>query len=170
VPAKEAQQWCVDVVFVGTYEPPRARLLEVLVSSTPIRCRIYGSQWDKLSSRSPSAAVWSSGSFTLTTLPRRWRGEIALGFLRKENRDDYTQRTFEVPACGGVLVAERTSRHLSFYQEGKEAEFFAADDPGELCSKVATLLRDDARRELIRAAGQAALYAQRHTYQDAWGG
>ena len=91
---------------------------------------------------------------------------MALAFLRKENRDDYTQRTFEIPACNGVLLAERTRRHVQFYNEGTEAEFFEADSNGELVEKVSLLLADKGRRERLRGAGRAVLLRQRHTYKD----
>jgi spore maturation protein CgeB len=92
--------------------------------------------------------------------------KISLAFLRKENRDDYTQRTFEIPACGGVLLAERTARHLDFYQEGVEAEFFDANSNDDLVSKALFLLKNDVHREKLRGAGRAALLRQQHTYED----
>jgi spore maturation protein CgeB len=92
--------------------------------------------------------------------------KIALGFLRKENRDDYTQRTFEIPACGGLLLAERTPMHLSLFREGVEAEFFDPTRPEELAAKVRDLLADDARRDAIRTAGRAAVLRGGYTYDD----
>jgi spore maturation protein CgeB len=92
--------------------------------------------------------------------------KIALAFLRKLNRDDYTQRTFEIPACGGLLLAERTARHASFYREGIEAEFFDPSKPDELVRKVRELLADGERRRAIREAGRRALERGHHTYSD----
>ncbi len=167
IPATEEHQWSVDVVFVGTYEQPRARLLEALVSHAPLRCRIYGSQWNKLAARSPLRPCVVQRELYFDEMAKALRGaKVAMGFLRKENRDDYTQRTFEIPACGGVLVAERTRRHLTYYKEGEEAQFFDVSDPNELCASVSALVRDDVRREAMRSAGQLALHRQRHTYKD----
>ena len=92
--------------------------------------------------------------------------KIALGFLRKENRDQYTQRTFEIPACGGVLLAERTPQHLKWFREGVEAEFFDADNPDELCGKVTELLANSGKRERMRAAGRTRVIEGGHTYRD----
>ena len=47
--------------------------------------------------------------------------KLSLGFLRKKNRDLYTVRTFEIPACNGVLLAERTRAHEAIYKGGVEA-------------------------------------------------
>lgn len=90
--------------------------------------------------------------------------KVSLGFLRKENRDDYTQRTFEIPACGGVLLAERSRRHCEYYREGEEAEFFESAGGAELVSKLQVLLRENTRREQIRTAGRQAVLAGKHTY------
>lgn len=100
-------------------------------------------------------------------LPKAIGGaKVSLAFLRKQNRDDYTQRTFEIPACNGVFLAERTDRHMKFYREGKEAEFFDPNSPTELIDKVRLLLSDETHRESMRQAGREALLSQRHTYRD----
>lgn len=167
IPAGETILWEVDVVFVGTWAAHRAWLLEELVRGVPASYAIHGGQWHKLSRHSPLRPYVRSREVVLTDMAKALGGaKIALGFLRKENRDDYTQRTFEIPACAGVLLAERTPRHLSFYREGVEAEFFDPDSPDELVAKVRQLLADPDRRESMRAAGQEALLSQKHTYRD----
>ena len=92
--------------------------------------------------------------------------QIALGFLRRENRDDYTQRTFEIPACGGLMLMERTARQEALFRDGEEAVFFDPDDPTDLFTKVRELLADPARRARIRAAGAAAVHRLKATYDD----
>ncbi len=79
------------------------------------------------------------------------RAGICLGFLSRENRDDYTRRFFEIPACGGFLLAERTATALTLYQEGVEAEFFS--DLDELKAKCTFYLDHEAQRKAIMAAG-----------------
>lgn len=156
-----------EVAFVGTWERQRCKMLEHLVEQVPARYAIWGSLWERAGRRSPLRPYLRGRDVLMEDMAKAIGGaDISLGFLRKENRDDYTQRTFEIPACGGLLLAERTARHLSIYREGVEAEFFDADRPDELVSKVRALLADPARRAAIRAAGQAAVLSQHQTYRD----
>ena len=167
IASDEAARWNVDVVFVGTWERPRALTLERLVLRVPSRYAIYGTQWHKLSRSSPLRRFVRGGEIVGDAFNKALGGaKIALGFLRKQNRDDYTQRTFEIPACGGFLLGERTARHLSYYREGEEAVFFDPDDPDELVRAVQGLLRNDTRREGIRQAGMRRLARGNHTYAD----
>jgi spore maturation protein CgeB len=167
IPPGEAERWGVDVVFVGTYAPHRAAMLEWLVAAVPARYAVHGNSWEKLGSRSPLRPFVTFADVKLDDQAKALGGaKIALGFLRKENRDEYTQRTFEIPACGGLMLAERTAAHLALFREGEEAEFFDPDDPAELIAKVQDLLADPVRRERVRAGGMAALTRCDHTYDD----
>lgn len=163
----ERELWDVDVVFVGTWEKQRGEQLEELVRLVPAKYSIWGTQWEKVKRGSPLTRFLHHRPIIMDEMAKAIGGaKVALAFLRKENRDDYTQRTFEIPACNGVLLAERTRRHVQFYNEGTEAEFFEADSNGELVEKVSLLLADKGRRERLRGAGRAVLLRQRHTYKD----
>jgi spore maturation protein CgeB len=165
IPPDETDKWIVDVTFVGTYASQRASLLERLVTAVPARYAVYGGSWHKLRRSSPLRRYVRFNPVLLDDQAKALGGaKVALGFLRKENRDDYTQRTFEIPACGGLLLAERTERHSALYREGVEAEFFDPDRPDELIDKVSVLLADESRRERIRQAGVAAVSRLPHTY------
>ncbi len=167
IPPEEAGIWNADVAFVGTYAPLRTALLEHLVSTVPAKYSIWGTGWHHLKKNSPLRPYVHFRPIVLDELCKATGGaKISLGFLRKENRDDYTQRTFEIPACGGLLLAERTARHAAFYREGIEAEFFDPNSPAELCDKVRALLSDDARRMGIRDAGREAVARSDQTYDD----
>jgi len=167
IPEHEQKTWGVDVVFVGTWERERCQLLEYLVTQVPARYAIYGSQWDKVGRRSPLKPFLHTTTIVMDEMAKAIGGaKLSLAFLRKKNRDDYTQRTFEIPACGGVLLAERTPMHSSIYKEGEEAEFFDPNSPDELTQKVSLLLKDKERQDSLRRRGRAALLRQQHTYRD----
>jgi spore maturation protein CgeB len=163
----ERTRWSSDVVFVGTWEKMRCRSLETLIRRVPARYAIFGTQWEKCGALSPARPAVRAGEIVLDEMAKALGGaKICLGFLRKQSRDDYTQRTFEIPGCGGMLLAERTARHQALFKEGVEAEYFDANSDDQLCQKVTELLRDEARREAIRQAGYAALLRGKHTYAD----
>lgn len=154
-----------DVLFVGTWESQRAEMLEALVQRVPANYAIWGNQWDRVSRASPlrryiQGRALEGDAYAAAVHAAR----ISLGFLRKANRDEYTQRTFEIPACKGVLLAERSDAHATLFREGVEAEFFSANDPDELVEKVRQLLADDERRSALREAGFAAVWRGQHTY------
>jgi hypothetical protein len=160
-------EWESDVVFVGTWETDRSKQLELLVRQVPCRYAIYGAQWDRLDRKSHLRQFVHPYEIVMDDLAKAiTNAKVALGFLRKENRDDYTQRTFEIPACGGVLLAERTRRHCAYYREGEEAEFFESGGGDELAEKIKLLLKCDTRNQEIRIAGQRAVVAGKHTYRD----
>jgi spore maturation protein CgeB len=163
----EASVWCNDVVFVGGWEKERCDFLESLVSAVPAKYAIWGAHWNRVRKSSPLLPFIRRTEIWTSDMAKTISGaKVSLAFLRKENRDDYTQRTFEIPACGGVLLAERTERQKKFFAEGKEAEFFDPKRPEELIEKVRLLLGDDDHRAAVRRAGREALLKQKHTYRD----
>ncbi|MCP3965754.1 MAG: glycosyltransferase family 1 protein [Lentisphaerae bacterium] len=66
-------------------------------------------------------------------------------------RDQYTRRTFEIPACGAFLLAERTPVMQQLYEEGKEAEYF--ETPEEFVEKCKYYLKHENKRRQISKAG-----------------
>ena len=76
---------------------------------------------------------------------------IGLGFLRKVCPDQHTTRTFEIPACGSLLLADRTEEHQQFFEEGKEAEFFASCE--ELLDKLKFYCSNESARKLVADRG-----------------
>jgi spore maturation protein CgeB len=90
--------------------------------------------------------------------------QIALGFLRELNPDQHTTRSFEIPAMGGFMLADRTEDHREFFEEGKEAEYFSSDD--EFRDKVRFYLGNESARQGIARAGHYRCMTSGYSYDD----
>lgn len=77
--------------------------------------------------------------------------KICLAFHSAANRDSYSYRVFEIPACGGFLLAERTEVMRGLYEEGVEAEFFESSQ--ELLDKARFYLHHEEARTRIAERG-----------------
>lgn len=76
---------------------------------------------------------------------------VSLGLLSHHNRDLITTRSFEIPACGGLLCAERTSEHQLLYEQDREAVFWSS--LSECVQQCIRLLAEPRRRAAIQSAG-----------------
>jgi spore maturation protein CgeB len=75
-----------------------------------------------------------------------------LSFLTHSNHDEFVHKSFEIAACGGFLLAERSAGHLERFVEDEEAVFFTGFD--ECAEKIRRYLPDAEARGRIAAAGR----------------
>ncbi|MBM4284586.1 MAG: glycosyltransferase [Deltaproteobacteria bacterium] len=139
-----------SVIFIGHYEAERERFLEAVLNVTP---HLFVSSWGWEKCRSTklrqAGVLHCEGLWGDDYAAALSQAGIALGLLTRNHRDLHTSRSFEIPACGGFMLAERTVEHLLLFQEGVEAEFFA--DLVEMVDKVKYYL---AHPDEARAIGQ----------------
>ncbi len=83
-----------------------------------------------------------------------WKSKINLSFLTHSNQDEFAHKSFEIAACEGFLLAERSEGHLQRFIEDEEAVFFSTIE--ECVEKIRRYLPDEAARSRIAAAGRAA--------------
>jgi spore maturation protein CgeB len=152
-----------SLTFVGTFGPERLPVLEPLARRFPLI--VWGNGWNRVAADSPLVPKLKHAILTDTPLRAtlsQSAGNIAL--LRKVNRDRHTMRTFEIPACGGFMIAERTPDHQRYFDDGKEAVLFSTAD--ELLGHVERFLADPAARRQIAEAGRRRVLADGHSYAD----
>jgi spore maturation protein CgeB len=89
---------------------------------------------------------------------------ITLGLLREVCPDQHTTRTFEIPAMGGFMLADRTEEHMQFFREGEEAEFFSSDE--EYLEKLSFYLSNHGLRRRIAEAGRARCLSSGYSYDE----
>jgi spore maturation protein CgeB len=179
-------RWTCAVGFLGGWEPRRERLLHAIAASG-MDVKIWGGNWDFLSDGrwTPRryivlqqlaggdrfrirrdgviARSYQGGEIYADDYARVLTGtKIGLGLLRKVCPDQHTTRTFEIPACGSLLLADRTEEHQEFFEEGIEAEFFA--DRDELLDKAKFYCNNESSRERIAKAGYIRCISAKYAY------
>jgi spore maturation protein CgeB len=180
------QIWASAVGFIGGWEPRRERLLHGLVAAG-IDVEIRGAYWDFLKDGrwtlrryiilrqlagsdcfsirvdAPLARVQQGGELYGDDYARALAGaRIGLGLLRSTWPDQHTTRTFEIPACGSMLLADRTDEHQSMFEESKEAEYF--DTAEELVDKATFYCSNEAARQRLAQAGHVRCTRSKYAY------
>lgn len=147
-------QRSLDVVFIGHSERDRRIRYVTDIVNAGIPLRVYGSPtyWHKylpldILRRLPSIVPVFGDEYALTISTAK----VCLAFFSEGNRDKYAYRVFEIPACKGFLLAERTDVMQSLYEDGLEAEYFSSSD--ELIDKIRFYLQHDEARERIARRG-----------------
>ena len=155
-----------DVLFVGHYEPDgRGELLSHLLLHG-IAVRIFGNRWEELPRNSPirrlhpPIAMVSAEDYVKLLAGAK----IALVFLSGVNRDPYTIRCFEIPACNTFMLAPRTPEIQALYQEDQEVVLYANKD--ELLEKIQKYLGDPEARTRIAEAGRQRCLRGHHSHVD----
>jgi spore maturation protein CgeB len=142
-----------EVVFVGTALDHRVLAVHALLLRERIPLHVYGSSWHR------TPAYWlRRGHFHGEVGGERYArvlsgSKIALGYVSSSNRDEYSMRSFEIPSCGALLLAERTPAHQALFAEGLEAEFFS--DAAECADKCRYYLAHEPERARIARNGHA---------------
>lgn len=179
----------VDLGFVGSWEPRRERLLTSAARSG-LSVRIWGYGWDHvltgkagIRDRYRLRRMSNGESFEVSRNPyldssveaRQVLAEeyaeavssskMSPGLLRTTlYPDQHTTRTFEIPACGSMLIAERTAEHESFFDEDHEAVFFNEEE--ELVEKAGYYAKRPDLQEKIAAAGYHRCISSGYSYTE----
>ena len=152
----EQREFGADCGFIGTYERERAKAM-LYLAQNGVAVRVWGNGWEAMHETHPNLHIERRAAVNTDQGPHFTKAvcatKVNLGFLRKMNFDTQTDRSVEIPACGGFLLAERTDDHRRLFREDEEAVFFSGLD--ELLAKVRRYLAHDEERQRIAAAGRA---------------
>lgn len=174
VTGAEALRLGASVGFIGHWERATEEILLGL-ADRGVQVRIRGASWYKVKkSRTLKQLIdarnLSIEDYTKSILPIEdytksiVSTKINLGINSAQSRNLSSGRTFEIPAAGGFLLAQRTIEHQEFYREGMEAEFFGSIE--ELADKARFYLSHDAERERIAAAGHLRCITSGYSWQE----
>jgi spore maturation protein CgeB len=138
-----------DVVFVGHWEPHTERYVSLL-RDAGVRIHVWGYNWWKAKDRALRVVTPLEHGKYLTTIAS---AKMALCVLSRQNRNESTGRSFEIPAIGICMIAERTAEHVFLYGEEEGAVLFSEER--ELVEKARRYLGDDKARVAVACAGHA---------------
>jgi spore maturation protein CgeB len=154
-----------DVSFIGTPYDQRASFLTRLWKEFGLSVSVSGGLvWKKAFGPEATAAIYKSNGELFRDAYREgiWRSRINLSFITHSNCDEFVHKSFEIAACGGFLLAERSDGHRQRFVEDEEAVFFSTIE--ECAEKIRRYLPDEAARSRIAAAGCAR--AERDGYHN----
>jgi len=160
----EKEQYQSDITFIGSWGDERAAILEQLVGrGFPYRLTIWGNRWEMLDTRSVLREYVKWRPVLGETQARILAGcKIALAFLRPP--DLHTARTFEIPAYGAFMLAQRSSEHTQFFSEDQEIACF--ENVAELREKVDYYLKHEQQRKEVAVAGHNRVIRGGNSYAD----
>lgn len=141
-----------QVGFIGSFAPEREAAIAFLIRNG-IPVSVYGDGWQNRSHWNDIRPYFRGNARLGDEYVKTINGmNIALHFLRRENRDEQDSRTFEIPACGVCMIAERSPKHEELFKENIEAVFF--DTHEELLSKVVYYLAHPIESQSIGSAAR----------------
>ena len=148
-----------EVSFIGTPYDDRAQVLtELWRNGAPLAVSGSEPHWRRALTADAFASIFRDGELKGAAYREAiWHSRINLAFVTKANRDGVAHKSFEIAACGGFLLAERTPEHLQCFREDQEAVFFSSVE--EASEKIKLYLADSSARARIAAAGRARAVA-----------
>lgn len=162
---QDFMKYKTDIAFIGHYEKYRADCIRAIVDSG-VKVKVWGEYWGRYAKWHPWARNVVMGRSVICDqyCLALSSAAICLGFLSRFMPESTTTRSFEIPACGAFMLADRTKEHLEFFEEGKEAEFFSSKK--ELVEKVHYYLEHPQKRKDIAAAGRQRCVNSGYSFQE----
>ena len=124
-----------SVVFIGLGEPSRFEIASFLINNG-VNVKLVGKGWRKFVNNNRENKYLnfiSEGVFGEDYSKLISSSKFALGLLSKNFPELHTTRTFEIPACGSVLITESNKEIISFYNN-QEVIFY--NSPEEMIFKI----------------------------------
>ncbi len=149
---EEREQLGGKVGFIGAWEEERCHSI-LYLAEHGIPVRVWGGgKWLRYKGYCPCLKIEDYGLYTENYNKALSAFDISLCFLRKMNNDLQTTRTMEIPACGSLLMAERTVEHQKLFKDKEEAVFFSSDK--ELLELCRYYLAHEEERKRVAKAGR----------------
>lgn len=150
-----------DIAFVGSWDKERERWLKEIAT---FDLGIWGEGYWKTHCKDKSIrnkwremAVYGENMSKVLNASK-----VSLNILREQNKENHNMRTFEAPACGAFVLAERSKEEKYFFEEDKEAVYFSS--PEELRDKIVYYLKHEEERKKIAKEGYKRCVSSEYSY------
>ncbi|WP_432735830.1 CgeB family protein [Maridesulfovibrio sp. FT414] len=157
----EKQAMFLRLVSLQATRIRRVRAVSALLDFSPVV--VGDAYWGRELGRSgKNFTLWNRLSYE-TELPEFYRSSLVnFNSTSLQSQASVNQRVFDVPACGGFLLTERTAALEALFEPGREVACYNCVD--EISETVARWIADGPGRTSIARAGLERVLAC-HTYQ-----
>jgi hypothetical protein len=141
-----------EVSYIGSPHEERPQFLRKLINLYGLPVTLSGPNWENVLDKKEQRECLRGGMLRDAAYRENiWKSKINLAFITHMNEEDVVHKAFEIAACRGFLLAERSPEHQACFEEGKEAEFFSTVE--ECAAKIQYYLKHPIERESIAAQG-----------------
>jgi spore maturation protein CgeB len=137
------------IIFVGHWEPHTENFINSLIDAGH-SVSLHGARWQKAKNPALRGTLPLPGQNYIESIGN---ASIALCFLSKENRNESTGRSYEIPGIGTFMLAQRTDEHEYIFGDGVGAGLFSSQK--ELVEKAAYYLDHSSERRQIADKGRS---------------
>jgi spore maturation protein CgeB len=158
--ASEADRFASDIVFAGGADQDRVPYLAALIQAG-LDVRLYGGYWNRVRQTRPHTRGFADPS----TLRKATHGaKVALGLVRRANRDGHAMRSFEIPAMGGCPLLEETEEHRAIFGEDGHAVMYFRS-VSEMVERARWLVTHPEERRRLSMTARAVITSRSATYR-----
>jgi spore maturation protein CgeB len=159
-PVTQGDSHPLDIVFVGGGDHDRVTLFTKAIQ-LGLQPTLYGGYWSRYAPLRPyeRGHITQDEARTLTT------HAVNLCLVRRANRDGHVMRSFEIPACGGCMLAEDTEEHRAIFgSEGTAVLYF--NSVAQMVDKAQELVQNEPLRQRLAHAAHDLIWNGKHAYRD----
>jgi spore maturation protein CgeB len=151
-----------DVSLIGNWSKSREQWLKGL--SPFFEIFIWGGSWHHTTTlkKEPNIHIMYKRADLEDYSRVVSKSKICLNILTKENRDETNLRNFEISACKGFQLCNRTQQLLSIFKEDEEIALYGTTE--ELIDKVRHYLEHEDERNEIAKKGFEMITSGEHTF------
>jgi hypothetical protein len=155
------RQYEADVMFAGGADSDRVPYFTAL-HAAGLTIALFGHDWQKY----PALQRCFRGHADPATIRSAVAAaKVCLCVVRRANRDGHSMRSYELPAMGGVILAEATEDHRAMFgEEGQCALFFR--DISEMVEKARWLVTHQAEARMMAERAHIGITSGKNTYRD----